>query len=177
MHIFIIQIRTKACLPQRGSNKPLLIDIDPSLTIKKCERKNIGRTLEDEQTVASYDYIKNRSTINTVILSNAFDERYRVCVSIISSGDKREVINLDIFYHDTVSQVKHAIYERTAIPVEEQRILFAGKQLENDRIFSDYSIQNGSTVHLVVKDMNRNIDVPPTPIEAAKSTHNNCNIQ
>ncbi|CAF3989662.1 unnamed protein product [Rotaria magnacalcarata] len=68
MHIFIILIRTKQCLPQGDSNKPLLIDIDPSLTIKNVKEKISqqigvpscdqflsfeGRILEDEQTLAS----------------------------------------------------------------------------------------------------------------------------
>ena len=52
---------------------------------------------------------------------------------------------------DTILSVKEQIYDLQSIPVEEQRLVFAGKELQNDRVLSDYNITNRSTIHLLGK--------------------------
>lgn len=194
MRIFVLTIHSKSYAPEKDPNEPLSFNIDPSLTIKRFKEKiakqiNVspcdqflsfeGRTLEDTHTLESYDYIKDESAIHLVVFPGVLREKYRVFVAILSHEDRREVINLDIFYYDTVLQIKQAIYERTNIPVQEQRIIFAGKELDNLRIFSNYGIQKESTVYLVIrrKQMNRPVDVPPELPKPVESNGRFCNIQ
>jgi hypothetical protein len=58
---------------------------------------------------------------------------------------------MDVKTNERINEIKARIHDKEGIPPAEQRLIFAGKQMEDDLKLSDYSIQNESTLHLMLR--------------------------
>ncbi|RYP28450.1 hypothetical protein DL767_007211 [Monosporascus sp. MG133] len=59
-------------------------------------------------------------------------------------------IELDIEPSDKVSQIKEKVEEKEGIPPVQQRLIYGGKQMVDDKTATEYALEGGATLHLVL---------------------------
>ena len=68
-----------------------------------------------------------------------------------------KITSLKVKASDTIENVKAEIQYKERIIPDQQELLFAGKELENDQTLSDYNIRNDSTLYLVLRLGGKNV--------------------
>ncbi|XP_017307179.1 uncharacterized protein LOC108255603 [Ictalurus punctatus] len=98
----------------------------------------------DQKTVRDYG-LSSGSTVMLLICTTPAP------FQVFVKNEKGQTKTYDVTDDETVDELMRKIYQKEGTPVDQQRLIYSGRQLDSGRKLQDYNIVSGSTIHMTLR--------------------------
>lgn len=107
-----------------------------------------GVYLDNDKTIADY-HITTPTILSLVHSKHKWEYEKNETVTLFINSLCGEVLPLVVPISTTVLEVKQMIHEHYCIPIADQKLVFAGRVMENSKTIADYHIVQSTCIHLI----------------------------
>ena len=150
------------------SGKTIVLNAEPKQTIEEIKSiiEDIEGVPKDEQRLISHKELKNNKTLydyniknlSTIYLSLCLKSSMQIIIKIISNIRNSITLNVDPNI-TTIKNIKKIMKNIKGYKVKNQRLIFQGKFLENEKKINDYNINNSSIIYLSLLNKNKFMEI------------------
>ncbi|XP_052413151.1 uncharacterized protein LOC127958353 [Carassius gibelio] len=129
-----------------GELKKLISQIigEPSYKQKLSADNGSRISLEDEsRTLSSYGL--HSGSVVSLLITNPGP------FQVFVRNEKGQTGTYEVDINETVDQLQAKIYRKERVPMDQQRLIFNGRQLESGRKLQEYDISSGSSIHMTLR--------------------------
>ncbi|XP_058632348.1 polyubiquitin-like [Onychostoma macrolepis] len=98
---------------------------------------------DDSRTLSSYGL--HSGSVVSLLITNPGP------FQVFVRNEKGQTGTYEVDVNETVDQLQAKIYRKERVPVDQQRLIFNGRQLESGRKLQEYDIASGSTIHMTLR--------------------------
>lgn len=131
----VVSLETRSSVKVGQIKERIEKELDEPIRVEHC-----GVELKDGKTLGECG-VKDKSTLNVKILIPY--------LLVHTLTGKRLIISFE--QSETVEHLKARIQDKVGMAPKDQRLVFAGKQLEDNKTLADYNMTSGSSIHIVLR--------------------------
>ncbi|KAI7813260.1 ubiquitin-like [Triplophysa rosa] len=131
-----------------GNTKRLTVDCNATVgELKKLILQDFINFDNDSRTLRSYGLTSESSLM--LLVTNPV--KFPVLMQVFVRNEMGITSTYEVDPNETVDQLQREIYNKERVPLDQQRLIYNGRQLESGKKLNDYDITNQSTIHMTLR--------------------------